>query len=83
MKTRILLVVALCVALAVGFTVASDKASKGCGCGMKDQVISLNDTGFLPDDAQLTGLTSAFPKCPSKIRQLLCVYFKQCSGCKK
>jgi hypothetical protein len=64
MKTRILLVVGLCMVLAFAFTVATEKTNKGCGCGTKDQVISLDESGLKHNDARLTGLTSAFPtKC--------------------
>ncbi len=83
MKTQVMLVVALCVALAVGFTVANGKATKGCGCGMTDQVVSLNEAGIQAEDTQLTGLTSAFPKCKTAWQQWKCLYFKSCSGCKK
>lgn len=53
MKTQVRLEVAFCGALAVAFTAAPGKARIGCGCGTKDQLISLNESRPQRNVAQL------------------------------
>jgi hypothetical protein len=53
MKAQTLLVVAFCVAFTVAFTAAFGTGKKGCGCGTKDQLISLNESRPQRNVAQL------------------------------